>query len=88
VPQTHLAEELRRQPEPPPEPPVIRNPLQAKEALSRFQASQRAARAMLDDTSEAPGATDATTPTGDGTNSTNRPGDTETTSGGGVDRGA
>jgi hypothetical protein len=49
VPLANLAEGLRRGQEPASEQPqLIRDPKQAREALSRFQASQRAARAMLD----------------------------------------
>ncbi|MEN3362453.1 MAG: hypothetical protein V7637_6435 [Mycobacteriales bacterium] len=49
VPLANLAEGLRRPDESSgSEPQPIRDPEQAREALSRFQASQRAARAMLD----------------------------------------
>jgi signal transduction histidine kinase len=50
VPRANLAEGLRRDAEPVAEQPAtpIRDPDQAREALSRFQANQRAARAMLD----------------------------------------
>jgi signal transduction histidine kinase len=49
VPLANLAEGLRRGQEPAGgQPQLIRDPAQAREALSRFQASQRAARAMLD----------------------------------------
>jgi hypothetical protein len=49
VPLANLAEGLRRPDESTgSEPQLIRDPEQAREALSRFQASQRAARAMLD----------------------------------------
>jgi hypothetical protein len=49
VPLANLAEGLRRGQDPAASPPqLIRDPEQAREALSRFQASQRAARAMLD----------------------------------------
>jgi signal transduction histidine kinase len=60
VPQANLAEGLRRQQEPAADQPqLIRDPAQAREALSRFQASQRAARAMLDDGStDGPGTAD------------------------------
>jgi signal transduction histidine kinase len=54
VPRANLAEGLRRDAEPTPEQPAtpIRDPDQAREALSRFQANQRAARAMLDDATD------------------------------------
>jgi hypothetical protein len=49
VPQANLAEGLRRpQGQSGPAQP-LRDPEQAREALSRFQASQRVARAMLDE---------------------------------------
>jgi hypothetical protein len=64
VPQAHLAPELRRQQaetaEPPAPPPDAE---QAREALSRYQASREAARALVDrDPSDGNGQT----PPGDG----------------------
>jgi hypothetical protein len=51
VPQANLAAGLRRdagaQPEPD-ETPVVRDPMAARNALSRFQAAQRAARDAVD----------------------------------------
>jgi hypothetical protein len=52
VPQANLAAGLRRGPTPPPaaaEPPALRDPGAARDALTRFQASQRAARATVDE---------------------------------------
>ncbi len=50
VPQANLAEGLRRTQGPSgPPPQPLRDPEQAREALSRFQASQRMARALLDE---------------------------------------
>jgi hypothetical protein len=55
VPLANLAEGLRRGQEPATEQPqLIRDPKQAREALSRFQASQQAARAMLDGIDDSP----------------------------------
>jgi signal transduction histidine kinase len=55
VPLANLAEGLRRgQESPADEPQLIRDPQQAREALSRFQASQQAARAMLDGVDDPP----------------------------------
>jgi signal transduction histidine kinase len=47
VPQANLVEGLRRMPSGSEQPQPLRDPEQAREALSRFQASQRAARAAL-----------------------------------------
>jgi hypothetical protein len=46
VPQAHLAAGLRRDngAQPHDEAPVVRDPMAARDALSRFQAAQRAAR--------------------------------------------
>jgi signal transduction histidine kinase len=57
VPQAHLAPELRRQAtaaEPPPAPPLP-DAAEARAALSRYQASRQAARAMVDDAGGAGG---------------------------------
>jgi len=48
VPQANLVEGLRRGPGQSEQPQPLRDPEQAREALSRFQASQRAARALLE----------------------------------------
>jgi hypothetical protein len=49
VPQAHLAPELRRQQAEPAEPPVPPPDAdQARQALSRYQASREAARALVD----------------------------------------
>lgn len=50
VPQAHLAAGLRRETEQPPveETPVVRDPMAARNALSRFQAAQRAARDQVE----------------------------------------
>jgi signal transduction histidine kinase len=50
VPQANLAAGLRRESEQTPaeEPPVVRDPLAARNALSRFQAAQRAAREAVE----------------------------------------
>jgi hypothetical protein len=56
VPQAHLAPELRRHaptPAPPPDGPVP-DPAEARAALSRYQASRLAARAMVDDPGSGP----------------------------------
>ncbi len=51
VPQANLAAGLRRAPAAPAsaEPAAVRDPVAARDALSRFQASQRAARSALDE---------------------------------------
>ena len=55
VPQTHLSAGLRRdRGEVAESPPAVRDPLTARDALSRFQASQRAAREEVERGSSLP----------------------------------